>query len=115
VPTCRSDTSDQGIHFPNKLTEIFSRKHFEQAKTSVFPASSLAEEMDGKIKEEPAPAPYVIGSIEEFCMAPNDACHTTSDISHCFQRKTVWQRRFPRFSGGVNDRPNAALIFAPSS
>jgi hypothetical protein len=115
VPTCRSDTSHRGIHFPDKTDRGFAEKHFEPAKTSVFSASSLAEEMEGKIKGAPAPAPYVIGSVEEFCMAPNDTCHTTPDISHCSQRETVWHRRFLRFSSGVNDRRSAAQIFDPSS
>jgi hypothetical protein len=71
--------------------------------------------LDGKIKGEPAPAPYVVGIVEEFCMAPNDACHTTPDISHCFQRKTVWHRLFFRFFSRVDNRPNAAWVLALSS
>jgi hypothetical protein len=28
------------------------------------------------MKAVPAPGPYVVGSVEEFRMAPKDGCHT---------------------------------------
>jgi hypothetical protein len=34
--------ADRGIHFPDGTGRNFAKKHFQQAKTNVFPASSLA-------------------------------------------------------------------------
>jgi hypothetical protein len=106
---------DRSIHFPDKTDQNFAEKHFDQAKISVFPASSPAWDVDGKIKGVPAPDPYVVGSVDEFRMAPKGGCHTALDISPCFQRKTVWHRRSYRFSSWVCDRPDVAQVPDPSS
>jgi len=64
---------NRSIHFPDKTDQNFAEKHFDQAKISVFPASSPAWDVDGKIKGVPAPDPYVVGSVDEFRMAPKGA------------------------------------------